>query len=145
MSRDPIAFIRKLLPFTSAAVVITALYVGWIFYSRWQSERDAERARAEAQASEAQKVVDAYGGNKVTVLSISAGKAVLRPGETTQLCYGVSNAKSVKIDPPVNADLWPSTYRCVEVSPKKDTTYTITADDGQGHTDTQSLEIKIAR
>jgi len=144
MSNDPFSTIRKLLPFTTAAVVITALYVGWIFYSRWQAGRDAERAQAEARVAEAQKVVEAYGGNKVTVLNLSASKGVLHRGETAQLCYGVSNAKNVKIEPPVG-DLWPSMYRCVEIAPTKDTTYTITADDGQGHSDSKAIEIKVAK
>jgi hypothetical protein len=144
MSNDPVSIIRKLLPFTTAAIIIAALYVGWIFFSRWQAGRDAERAQAEARVTEAQKVLDAYGGNKVTVLNLSASKGVLRRGETAQLCYGVSNAKSVKIDPPVG-DLWPSMYRCLDISPTKDTTYTITADDGQGHTDTKAIEVKIMK
>jgi hypothetical protein len=144
MSNDPVSVVRKLLPFTTAAVIIMALYVGWIFFSRWQAGRDAERAQAEARVAEAQKVLDAYGGNKVTVLNLSASKGALRRGETAQLCYGVSNAKSVKIEPPVG-DLWPSMYRCLDISPTKDTTYTITADDGQGHTDTKSIEVKVPK
>ncbi len=144
MSNDPTSFVRKLLPFTSAAVIITALYVGWIFYSRWQAGRDAERAQAEARVAEAQKVLDAYGGNKVTVLNLSASKGVVQRGDTAQLCYGVSNAKTVKLDPPVG-DVWPSMYRCLDISPTKDTTYTLTADDGQGHTDSKSIEVKVAK
>ena len=144
MSNDPVSVVRKLLPFTTAAVIIMALYVAWIFFSRWQAGRDAERAQAEARVAEAQKVLDAYGGNKVTVLNLSASKGALRRGETAQLCYGVSNAKSVKIEPPVG-DLWPSMYRCLDISPTKDTTYTITADDGQGHTDTKSIEVKVPK
>jgi hypothetical protein len=142
MSNDPVSVVRKLLPFTTAAIIIMALYVGWIFFSRWEAGRDAERAQAEARVAEAQKVLDAYGGNKVTVLNLSASKGVVHRGETVQLCYGVSNAKSVKIDPPVG-DLWPSMYRCLDISPTKDTTYTITADDGQGHTATKSIEVKV--
>jgi hypothetical protein len=144
MSHDPVSIIRKLLPFTTAAIIIAALYVGWIFFSRWQAGRDAERAQAEARVAEAQKVLDAYGGNKVTVLNLSASKQVLHQGETAQLCYGVSNAKNVKFDPPVG-DVWPSMYRCVDISPAKDTTYIITADDGQGHTNTKSIELKVVK
>jgi hypothetical protein len=144
MSSDPTSFIRKVLPFTSAAVLITALYVGWIFYSRWQAGRDAERAQAEAKVTEAQRVLDAYGGNKVTVLNLTASKGVLRHGESAQLCYGVSNAKTVKIEPPVG-DVWPSMYRCLDVAPQKDTVYTLTADDGQGHTDSKAIEVKVTK
>lgn len=144
MSEDFVSIIRKLLPFTTAAVVITALYVGWIFYSRWDAQRDAERAQQQARVQDAQKVLEAYGGNKVTVLSLSAGQGVIHRGESTQLCYGVSNAKNVTMSPAVG-DLWPSMYRCVDVSPKADTTYTVTASDGQGHSDTKSIQIKVEK
>ena len=144
MSEDFVSVIRKLLPFTTVAVVITALYVGWIFYSRWDANREAERAQRDARVQDAQKVLEAYGGNKVTVLSLSAGQGVIHHGETTQLCYGVSNAKAVTMSPSVG-DLWPSMYRCVDVSPKADTTYTLTASDGQGHTDSKSIQIRVEK
>jgi hypothetical protein len=58
------------------------------------------------------------------------------------MCYGVSNAKSVKLDPP-DANVWPSNDRCLQISPKKTTTYTFTADDGQGNTKTATLTIEV--
>ncbi|HEU5402385.1 MAG TPA: hypothetical protein VFU86_13560, partial [Terriglobales bacterium] len=137
MSRDSIAVIRKLLPFTSAAVVIAALYLGWVFYSRWEAAREAEIAQKQARVQDAQKVLDAYGGNKIKVLNLSLSRGAIRRGETAQLCYGVSNAKTVTISPPVG-QTWPSMYRCLDVTPTTDTTYTLTASDGQGHTDSKS-------
>lgn len=144
MPRDFISVIRKMLPFTTAAVVIAALYVAWIFYSRWDAQREAQRAQRDARVQDAQKVLEAYGGNKVTVLSLSASQGVIHPGESAQLCYGVSNAKTVTMAPPVG-DLWPSMYRCVDVSPKADTTYTLTASDGQGHSDSKSIQIRVEK
>jgi hypothetical protein len=141
---DPVRVIRKILPFTTAAVVIAALYLGWVFYSRWEAGREAERAQAEARVKDAQKVLDAYGGNKVTILNLSLSQGAIHRGDTAQLCYGVSNAKAVTISPPVG-ELWPSMYRCVNVSPTKDTTYTLTASDGQGHSDTKAIEIKVEK
>ena len=89
---DPVRVIRKMLPFTTAAVVIAALYLGWVFYSRWEAGREAERAQAEAQVKDAQKVLDAYGGNKVTILNLSLSQAAIHRGDGAQLCYGVSNS-----------------------------------------------------
>ena len=40
-------------------------------------------------------------------------------------------------------DIKPSYHHCVEIAPKKTTTYTITADDGAGHTKSLSLEVKV--
>ena len=144
MSGDFVSAIRKLLPFTTAAVVITALYVGWIFYSRWDAQREAERAQKSARVEDAQKVLEAYGGNKVKILSLSLSQGAIHRGESAQLCYGVSNAKTVTISPSIG-ELRPSVYRCVDVSPQADTKYTLTANDGQGNSDSQSIEIKVER
>ena len=137
--------IRKLLPYTTAAVLLSGLYVGWVFFSRWQASREAERKAAELRVEEARKVIDAYGGNKVTVLNLSASRGTISRGETAQLCYGVSNAKTVRIDPPPVGDVWPSMYRCIDVSPRSDTTYTITATDSQGQSDTKSINVRVTK
>jgi hypothetical protein len=134
--------IRKLLPYTTAALIIAILYVGWIFFSRWQLERETRQRAEEKKREEAQKVVEAFGGGNVKILSFSATPGVVSPGEKAQLCYGVSNAKTVKIDPAV-PDIWPSMSRCVEIAPKKDTVYTITADDGHGHTESAKLQVRV--
>lgn len=139
---EPLAGLRKLLPYTTAAVIIAALYVGWVFFSRWQDSRETQRKQVEAQQAEAQKVVEAYGGNRAKVLSFTATPGVVRRGETSQLCYGVSNAKSVNIEPPVG-DVWPSMYRCLDVKPGKDTIYKITVTDAEGHTDKQSVLLRV--
>ena len=47
------------------------------------------------------------------------------------MCYGVANAKTVSIDPPVEG-VWPSVARCLNVSPRRTTVYTLTASDGAG-------------
>ncbi len=141
---DPVRVIRKLLPFTSAAVIIAALYLGWVFYSRWEAGREAQQARKDARVQDAQKVLEAYGGNKVTVLNLSASQGAIHRGESTQICYGVSNAKTVTMSPSVG-DLWPSMYRCIDVSPKSDTTYTLTASDGQGHSDSKAIQIRVEK
>jgi hypothetical protein len=140
--REEHSIIRKLLPYTTAGVIIAMLYVGWIFFSRWQLERETQRRAAEQKRQEAQRVVDAFGGNNVKILAFNATPGVVRAGEAATLCYGVSNAKTVRIEPEVK-DIWPSMNRCVDIAPKKDTTYTITAADEAGHTQTSSLMVKV--
>jgi len=63
-------------------------------------------------------------------------------GGVTLLCYGVSNAKSVRIDPPVDG-VSPSLTRCVEVRPKGETRYTLTAVGGDGKAVSQSVTVRI--
>lgn len=139
---DERSVIRKLLPFTTAAIIIAVLYVAWIFFSRWQLDRETRHRAEEQQREEAQKVVDAFGGNNVKILAFNATPGYVRRGETSMLCYGVSNAKTVHIEPELK-DIWPSMNRCVEITPKKDTTYTITATDDKGHTQTATLQVKV--
>lgn len=134
--------VKKMVPVTSAILVLVILYVGWVFYSRRRDERDAEEKAKAAEAQNAQYTIDKYGGGRVKVLAFSLSSGAIHKGQSVQLCYGVANAKNVKIEPPVG-DIWPSMQRCVDVTPKKDTQYTITADDGQGHSDTAQLAIRV--
>jgi hypothetical protein len=54
----------------------------------------------------------------------------------------VANARSVKLEPQPSA-VWPSHARCVDVSPQKNTVYTLTISDASGNTQTQTLEVKV--
>jgi hypothetical protein len=135
--------LRAILPYTTVAMIIAALYVAWTFYSRHEANRAAVEAIQKKKAEENKQVVDqVYGSGEVKFTMMTADSGVLAPGQTTQLCYGVANAKAVKVDPPVE-QLKPSYHHCFEVAPKKTTTYTITADDGAGHTKSQALTIQV--
>jgi hypothetical protein len=141
--KQPGSFLQKLLPFTTVGVIIALLYVGWTFYSRHRSDVEAERAAAAKEQEQRQRTVDAVFGHGEIMFSLfSADNGVLHRGQHTQLCYGVENAKSVKLDPPV-AELKPVYRSCIEIAPVKTTTYTITADDGKGHNKSQSLTIQV--
>jgi hypothetical protein len=127
----------------SVGVVIAALYVGWTFYSRYDSNRRAQQA-LEAKQEEARKRVSdqIFGSGEIRFSSFSASDGLLKRGQTTELCYGVVNAASVKLEPPVEA-IKPSYHHCLEIAPKKTTTYTITATDSAGHTKSESLEVRV--
>ena len=135
--------LKKLLPFTSVALIIAALYVAWTFYSRHQSDRAAAEQLAARQQQARQRVVDqVFGDGEVKFVAFGADSAVLKRGESTQLCYGVVNAKTVTVDPPVEP-LKPSYHHCMQITPVKTTSYTITADDGKGHKQSQAVTINV--
>jgi hypothetical protein len=137
------SFLQKLVPVTTVGIIIAALYVAWVFYSRHQSNVEAERAAAAREQEQRQRTVDTvFGHGEIVFSGLSADKGVLKRGEHTNLCYGVENAKTVKLDPPV-AQLRPIYHECIEIAPAKTTTYTVTADDGKGHTKSQSLTIRV--
>jgi hypothetical protein len=132
-----------ILPFTSVAIIIAALYVAWTFYSRYQSNKQAvERIEADREAARKRVVDQIYGSGEIRFTTFGADSGLLKRGEPTELCYGVVNAKSVRLDPPVE-QIKPSYHHCLEITPKKTTTYTITADDGAGHTKSESLTIQV--
>ncbi len=134
--------IRKLLPYTSVAVVLVMIYVGWTFFSRWRySHAGAEWAETE-QAKANAKIVEMYGSGNLKILNFYAEAKTLRPGEKTLLCYGVANAVTVRIEPGIEP-LKPSLSRCVDIAPNARTEYTLTTEDGAGHSATQSLVVDV--
>ncbi len=135
--------LQALLPYTTVAVILAALYVAWTFYSRYENNRKAQQA-VEAQKEEARKrIVDqVYGSGEIKFSTFQVDSGVLKRGESTQLCYGVENAKTVKIDPPVE-QAKPTYYHCVEIAPKTTTMYTITAVDGKGNSKSESLVVQV--
>lgn len=84
--------------------------------------------------------VDPAKGLKIIMFYGSPG--IVEEGESASICYGVQNAKSVRIDPPI-AELKPTFNRCLEASPARNTRYTLTAGDGAGHVVTESFELKV--
>ena len=129
------------LIYTSSLLVIALLYVGYTFYSRRQENRAIEQKAAAQKLEEDRKTVEMLGGKELDIQQLYATPAIRR-GEKAQLCYGVANAKTVKLEPPAGP-MWPSYARCIDVSPTKSTTYTLTAEDGAGHSKSQSVDIKV--
>lgn len=131
----------------SSIVVGAALFVMvWILYSRWQGNRLIEqRNREEASRKQSENdrlALEQLGGKELAIQSFYASPGAIHKGESVQLCYGVANAKNVKLEPQPNA-VWPSYARCVNVSPAKSTTYTLTISDASGNTKTQALEVVV--
>jgi hypothetical protein len=134
--------IRKLLPYTTAAALLALVYMGWVFYSRSSEDRELQRDADRKSVEEARKTYELYGSGQLKILLFYAAPAVVAKGGSTQLCYSVANATTVKIDKDVE-DIKPSLNRCVPVKPAHSTTYTLTASDDQGHHTTQSVNVTI--
>lgn len=144
---QPSKSILKKPTFYSKLVLIgAALIVAWIFFSRWWQNRSIEdRAReaaAEKQRAEDRATLEQMGGNELAIQTFYASPGEIRRGESVQLCYGVANAKTVKLEPQANP-VWPSYSRCVDDSPTKTTTYTLTIADAAGNTKSQSLTVQV--
>lgn len=134
------------LLYSSVAVAIALLYVGWVFFSRWLESHTVEQ-KTKGEATQKQREndrasVELLGGNEFAIQMFYASPGVIHRGESTRLCYGVSNAKTVKLEPQ-SSPVWPSHSRCVEVAPAKTTTYTLTIVDAAGNTKSQAVEVKV--
>lgn len=138
-----LAFLRRFLPLLSVVLLAAVAYDGWIFYSRWQWRRDAVRARANADEARSRKAIDAL-GNGLQIHNFYASPAVIHRGDPASICYSVSGAATLRLDPPL-ADVYPALSHCVQASPRQDTEYKLTAADSAGHTATAKLVLTVAR
>ena len=125
------------------AFLLVGLYVGWIFYSRRQANQAILDKAAEKRRTEDQETFEAMGGNRFDILEYTASPSAIQAGERSSLCYSVSNAKTVNIEPQTEEPVWPAFSRCVNISPRKTTRYTLTIGDGAGHTKTATVELIV--
>ncbi|HYL68676.1 MAG TPA: hypothetical protein VEX69_05895 [Candidatus Limnocylindria bacterium] len=133
---------RNPLLYTSILLIAALFYLGWVLSVRRREVRELKQRAKENERAEAARTFEMLGGDRFEILNFYAVPGVIRRGESAQLCYGVSNAKTVRLEPQA-AEVWPTQSRCVEVAPKKDTTYTLTAEDGHGSTRTSSLTVQV--
>ncbi len=125
---------------------IVALVVVWILFSRWLENRNIEtrskQEHTQKQLEQDRIALEQFGEKELAIQNFYASPGTIRRGETVKLCYGVANAKTVKLEPQSNP-VWPSYTRCVNVTPIKSTIYTLTIADAAGNSRTQSLEVKV--
>jgi hypothetical protein len=123
-------------------IALAAIYPGWILLDRWDQDRRAQRETEQHKLEADRRTVEALGGGRFEILHFCASPGSVRRGEEAQLCYGVANAKTVRIEPPVGT-VWPSFGRCLYVKPEKDTTYTLTITHANGQSKSESLTIQV--
>jgi len=130
----------------SIAIAVAASYVVLVLLSRYDSSRQIERRNAERQAEQRRaddrSAIELLGGSQLAIRAFYISPAIIRRGESAEICYDVANAKVVSLDPP-EAEVWPSHSRCFQVSPNRTTTYTLTIADATGKTVAQSIELAV--
>jgi hypothetical protein len=143
---EPKSILKNPLVYSSAILVAASLTVAFVVISRWQDNRNIDRRaaqeRAEKQREQDRLAVEQLGGKEFAILSFYASPTTIRRGESAELCYGVSNAKTVRLEPQPQP-VWPSVAQCVEVTPNKSMTYTLTIENGAGKTLSQDVEVKV--
>lgn len=132
---------RKLLPIMTVILALVAARTAWVFYSRHHAKTVAEEQERQKKREEARQVTEMLGNGQVKILNLSLDPGIIHAGNESELCYGVSNATSVTIEPIGKVD--PAYARCFKVAPRKDTTYNLTAQDAAGHTATATLKLQV--
>lgn len=135
--------LKKVFSLSWIIVVFAALVVAGIFYSRWQENKDIETKAAEKQREHAREVAEALGGSSFEIMNFYAAPGAIHRGDSAEICYGVSNAKTVDVSPRLPEATWPSLNRCIAVAPKKTTTYTLTALDAKGQEKSATLTLEV--
>jgi hypothetical protein len=143
---EPLGQLRRILKFTWIILLAAFIYLGYVFYSRRQENHEFEQKQAamrtEQQHADDEKTLEQLGGNRFEILNFYASPGSVHPGEKVEVCYGVSNAKSVQLEPR-SEPVWPSLSRCVKFTPRKTTIYTLTAQDSAGNKKTATVEVKV--
>ena len=139
------SILKNPLVYTSLAILVVAIYIVWVLFSRHIANRNYEERirtqQAEKQRQNDQAAIEQLGGNELAIQMLYATPQIHR-GETAQICFGVANAKSVKLEPQDNP-VWPSHNLCVDVKPKKTTTYTLTATGSDGKSVSQQVSVAV--
>jgi len=124
------------------AVAGATVYLGWIFLGRSELDRRSAQGGRPGTSSQASEFDRIYGGSEVKILQFYARDSAAIEGQGTVLCYGVLNAKSVRISPPVGG-VDPAITRCVAVAPERETEYTLTAEGRDGRTVSASFVLPV--
>jgi len=134
--------------FATASLIVTTIacvsYLAWVFLSRHLDNRRLEAAAEEREAKANRELTKVLGDGRLKIHTFYLSPTTVQPGGKSLLCYGVTNAKSVRLEPPVDT-IAPSLSRCLEVRPKATTTYTLIAEDGSGGRQEQSVKVIVSR
>ncbi len=127
------------MPIVTTAVAL--VYLGLVFASRHSSALP-RKARPDPELARRQAELDrVYGGSELKIIQFYSAAADAIEGVPTTMCYGVLNATSVRIEPPVDG-VGVALNRCVQVAPRKDTRYTLFAEGRDGAVLSQSIVIR---
>jgi len=139
-----VPWLKRILPLVTTILLAAVVYDGSIFYFRWRAVRNSEKAQALAEAQQAQKTLEMLGGDRLHIMNFYATPGVIRPGDSSTICYGVNGATKVRIEPPIE-EVRPALNHCLKATPRADTEYKLIAEDGAGHSVTQNLFLKVQR
>lgn len=125
----------------AGAGAVALAYIAGVAVTRYTANREWERARNAAAAAKYTAAAESPGAG-VRILQFYASSGEVTKGDHAIVCYGVENARAVRIDPPVE-QLEPSRNRCFSISPERTTTYKLTATGQDGREASESFTVNV--
>jgi hypothetical protein len=123
------------------ALTIALLQLGWTWLERHNGNLRIGRTTAGLRGrTGAAGAADT--GTTVKIAQFYAREAMIVDGERDVICYGVHNARSVRIEPEVE-QLSPALVRCFWVDPHEDTTYRMIAEGEDGSRAEASFTVRV--
>lgn len=119
---------RKLLIYANVALAFVVIWTAIPLIQRYKREHAKPVEKPIRRTPEMDWVDPAKGAQ---IIQFYVYPNVILPGGKSSLCYGVAQVKTVQLDPPAG-DVKPTFNRCLDVSPKQTTTYTLTATGADG-------------
>jgi hypothetical protein len=113
--------------------------LGWVWLVRYESRLRMEDA-TEAKRGRTYRIPEDDGA--VGITQFYARSEEITAGDPNLICYGVRNATSVRIEPPVES-LTPAVNRCFFVEPQQDTTYKLVAESSNGGQVSESFRVRV--
>jgi len=135
---------KRVVRYMLVATAIALSYAAWVMIGRYVENRRLEGGDQRRRAVAMQALPPGLSGSELKIVQFYAVPAELRQGEKAQICYGVLNAKSVRMEPDIER-LWPSLNRCFEIAPRTTTRYTLTAEGQDGRLVSESFVLRLAR
>jgi hypothetical protein len=132
--------VKTVLRSAAVGLLLALAYLAWVGLTRYYGNRKIERESAESEAAMYRRMVPA--GTALKITQFYASKPEIARGESTLVCYGVENARSVRIEPPIER-LIPLPVKCFPYAPKRTTTLKLTAEGEKGGEASASLTVSV--
>jgi hypothetical protein len=116
-------------------------YLSFVFVARYAVRRQPAAPKSADWAKRQAEFERVYGGTALRIIQFYSPNGDLMEGDSTVICYGVLNAKSVRIEPPVEGT-GVALNRCVSVAPQDDIRYTLIAEGNDGSIASESFVIR---
>jgi hypothetical protein len=125
---------RTLVLTWTLTLLFAAGYLAYVVAQRYSATRKTPAA--------AQQRVPVPTSTALRIVQFYPNRFEVTRGESALVCYGVENARAVRLEPPVEP-LRLSPNRCISVNPQRTTTYTLVAEGHDNSTLSETLTIKV--